>query len=456
MLELVPRYLERLDPTRDRTRRMFETLGINAEALAWHRGLTVVVRLDPGADAARSLATAALVDLLVRLQPVVGSVVLDCTRADAMARDLQDRFPLEIRDVSNGAAAALAVSVGGASDSCDLLVDGAGWCLAVGETCPVEDDGNPVGPMAMGAVGAAEVFKLLFRTAHPDEPLSRRFVPHRGPFSLWNWSASWTSPALPETMWIDAVLVGAGGVGAGVITTLAPLGDRLQGRLNVVDDDRLDLYNLNRVTYARVEEADRGDEKVSSARAYLARRLGRLDVGAVPEVYRAFARRIARRKDRRYPLVMTGVDDDAIRYEVQRDLPRVLIDGATGSQGNLRLDRVGFGVSGCLGCARPPRPRPRRPEECDAPPAPHAPSISFLSALAGVLVAGEAIRVAAGIDTDGHYVEWTFTYPMNPELGGQVQFHPACPVACRDPLVLEAFRKKWAGGEADAGIAAVS
>src|SRR5439155_3960730 len=165
-----------------------------------------------------------------------------------------------------------------------------------------------------------------------------------------------------------------------------------------------------------------------SAREYLSARVPRVDVDVVSEEYRSFTRRIRRRAERRYPLVMTGLDHDEIRWEVQRDLPQVLIDGATGNQGNCRIDVVQFGEAGCIGCSRPPRPKPTEPGECDAPPARYAPSISFLSAFAGTVVAGEAIRVAAGAGRVGRYFEYTFAYPLNADLAGIAGFHPYCAV----------------------------
>ena len=37
-----------------------------------------------------------------------------------------------------------------------------------------------------------------------------------------------------------------------------------------------------------------------------------------------------RRNDRHYEVIVTALDDDDVRHEVQRELPRVLVDAATG------------------------------------------------------------------------------------------------------------------------------
>ncbi len=445
MLRLIPRYLERLNPSQDRTRIMLTNLGISPDTVDDLHGHAVVIRAGTSADSARVLVASQLVDLLVRLQPLVGAVYLDSRDPHAILGDLGERFPLEVQATDTTEDVSLAVGVGIRSESCDMVVDGAGWCLSVGDTCEVIGDGNPVGPMAAAEIGAGEAFKFLFRDAHPDDKLAKRFEFQHGQFSLWDYSTTLSSPAL-HPIDLDAILVGAGGVGAGVITTLSALGDHLRGRLVVVDQDRLDIYNLNRVTYARVAEADGEELKVFSAKEYMSGRVRHCDVVGEAETYRTFARRTPFRRDRKYPLVMTGLDKDEARWEVQRDLPRVLIDGATGLHGNCRVDKVRFGFAGCIGCSRPPRlAGPQDPAECDQPPAPLAPSISFLSGFTGTVMAGEAMKVALGAVGLEGYFEHIFTYPLNADLTGLPGFHPQCAVACQDPLVLQAYQAKWDG-----------
>ena len=61
-----------------------------------------------------------------------------------------------------------------------------------------------------------------------------------------------------------------------------------------------------------------------------------------------------RRPDRRYEVIVTALDDDDVRHEVQRELPRVLVDAATGRDANCRVERVLLGEWACLGCTRRP------------------------------------------------------------------------------------------------------
>ncbi|MGO8996511.1 MAG: ThiF family adenylyltransferase, partial [Polyangiaceae bacterium] len=215
------------------------------------------------------------------------------------------------------------------------------------------------------------------------------------------------------------------------------------GSLRIVDPDGLDLYNLNRVTFGRVDEAERSLKKVASAQAYLRPRTPALEVKPIELDYGRFKRLTPRREDRRYALVLTGLDTDDARLEVQMDLPRRLVDGATGAHVNCVVESVRFGEGGCLGCSRPPpAPPPAEPAHCDAPPAPHAPSISFLSAFAGTLVAAEAVKISLGHDAAGRF-EHYFTYGLNADLRGRVGLSPACKVECQRESVRAAFARKW-------------
>lgn len=444
MLRLVPHYLQELDPAQDRTRILFERLGVAAEAIDATTGVDVIVQLR-SEGYSRQLLARRLIDHVVRLQPLVSTVYVDSSNAEDLVGDLANRFPMETSIGVPGSA--ITVAVGADASTADLNLDAAGWLAAFEGEAGAGDDRNPIGALGAAAIGAGEVFKIAFSDLHPDNPLSKRFVFNSGRFSFWTMDQSSSSPKL-DAIQLDGVLVGAGGVGAGVIVVFAELETRVRGQIRIVDPDRLDLYSLNRLGYALVADARAGRLKVDSAREYLAARSPGLDVVATPELYRDFARSIGARAERRFPLVMTGVDSDDIRWEVQRDLPLLLIDGATGTQANCRIDRVTIGLGGCIGCSRPPQvARPLDPAECDDPPDRGAPSISFLSAFAGTVVAAEAIKSSLGREPGASsYFEHSFIYPLNPELTGVPGFREDCPVSCGATSVLRSYDEKWESG----------
>jgi len=439
LLRITPRYLEMLDPTKDRTRRLFERLGISSKDLDSVDGISLGIDVKTNTYS-RLLTAYHLLDLTLRLQPLVSDVFVEGLD-EATIRDLGQRFPCEVS--AGPPVTDVVIAVGNPSANADASVDAAGWTGAFGSNAGADDDHNPFGALAFAGLAAGEVFKLAFLAQYPTRNLAKRFVLAAGPFSFWDYSRTSLSPTL-EDVELAAVLVGVGGVGAAVINAFGELGPRLSGTITLVDPDHLDIYNLNRTLYATVEEAVRGELKVVAAARSLASRSA-VETIQVGRPYRDFAMSVGTRSERRFSLVISGVDRDDIRWEVQRDLPLVLIDGATGSQANCRVERIRFAEAGCLGCSRPPQGEgPMNPDECDAPPDPVAPSISFVSALAGTLAAAEAVKSSLGTGGLAGYFEHSFVYPPNPEMTGIPARRSDCPVGCSDPRVIDAFHAKWA------------
>lgn len=248
-------------------------------------------------------------------------------------------------------------------------------------------------------------------------------------------------------MRIDTTLIGAGGVGAGFIRAIGALGTRISGTLDVIDADVLTVDNLNRVSYATLDAALRGAEKVAEATAFLQRQCSHLLVTPYPVTFDTFKRRTPRREDRRYDVIVTGLDNDDARWEVQRDVPRILIDGATGRDMVTRVERVEFGRYGCLGCSRVPVPvAPGQPVNCDAPPDDCAPSLSFLSAFPGIVAAGEVIKEAQSASGLHGRFDHAFRYGPNPDLVSTPAFRADCAVGCKRESKLGQYRRKYLPG----------
>jgi molybdopterin/thiamine biosynthesis adenylyltransferase len=267
--------------------------------------------------------------------------------------------------------------------------------------------------------------------------------PWRGKFSFASFASDDASPSFGEVI-LDTTLVGVGGVGAGFIRTIAGLGDRVSGVLRLVDADILTTDNLNRVSFASLAGALAGTSKVVEAEALLARCCPHLRVFGHEMQFDEYKRRLGSREERRYDVVVTGLDDDEARREVQRDLPRILIDGATGRDMVARVERVEFGKYGCLGCSRPNAPIRDDQADCDAPPDPHAPSLSFLSAFPGVLAAGETIKEATGIQRLRGRFDHVFRYGPNPDMRSTPGIRTDCAVQCGTPSKLAQYERKYA------------
>lgn len=440
-VSLRPLLHELVSEDQSRTLRQLEALGVDLAVGPTGSAVSIVV--PPDASPARRLLANATLDYTLRLDPLVSNV-----RAigfeDGELADIAERVPFEI---SVEQPPSYAVAVGGASPGTDLIVDAHGWLASLGNVLdqPEEPIVNPVGPLAAAAMAAGEVFKALFALNYPDAPLTRRFVAGSGAFSCFDYSFEGANPPI-EPFALDAFLIGLGGVGAAVVRTVGELRSDVSGRLRLVDADKLSTDNLNRVLYTRVKAAVDEEPKVDEAKLYLDARLPNLEVSKHQETFENFKRNLApRRHDRHFDLVITGLDNDDARHEVQRDLPRVLIDGATGRDANLTVERSMIGQWGCLGCTRQMLPPIDPNIECDDPPDNRAPSLSFVSGLAGTLAVAELLKEILAPDAAlrGSF-DHVFIYGPNPDLVSEPAFSPTCRIDCQNPAVLRAYKEKYA------------
>jgi hypothetical protein len=445
VISLRPRLHELVSDEESRTLRQLEVLGV--DTAVDQEGSVVSIEVSPDASPARRLLANATLDYVLRLDPLVSEVHVTGFEDDVLA-DLAERVPYERSEAVTGAAA-YSVAIGAPSASADLVVDGQGWLASIGHVLDQHEETivNPFGPLVAAALAAGEVFKTLFALNYPDASLTRRFVSAAGTFSCFDYSFDGANPSI-EPFALDAFLIGLGGVGAAAVRTLGELGAHVSGQLRLVDADKLSTDNLNRVLYARWTAAVDEDPKVEEAKLYLDARLTNVDVSKYQDSFEEFKRELApRRKDRRYDVVISGLDNDPARHEVQRDLPRVLIDGATGRDANLTVERSVIGEWGCLGCTRQMAAPVDPDADCDDPPDDRAPSLSFVSGLAGTLAAAELVKemVAPDAALRGSF-DHVFIYGLNRDLVSEPAFSPTCRIECQDPARLRAYKEKYGSG----------
>jgi molybdopterin/thiamine biosynthesis adenylyltransferase len=448
METLRPRLSRLIESAENRTLRELEALGVSEAEAANTMGRIVEIRVPDHASRSRRLLACALLDSVLRLDPLVVEVRVEGFDP-ATLEEIRTHVPFESCERSSGTTDYL-ISVGEVDSEANLVLDGSGWIVDLGGIIDSGSENpmlNPVGPLAAAALGTGEVFKALFARTYPAAPASDRFVEASGRFSFFDYTPDGTNPPL-KPFELDGFLVGVGGVGAGVVAVVGELGESVTGCLRLIDHDRLEVDSLNRVGYARWQAAIDREEKASEAKRYLDARVENLKIDAHPERFGEFKQKLApRRADRHYDVVLTALDDDDVRHEVQRDLPRVLIDGATGRHANMVIERVLLGQWGCLGCTRRAPPAPTAVDEkaaCDQFPDERAPSISFLSALPGILAAGELIKEASGGEGSlrGAF-RHVFFYGLNPDMRDESEQVDTCVVRCGAPNVLREYARKY-------------
>jgi hypothetical protein len=438
MISLVPTLHDLVGSAASRNAAQLRELGVEPN----DRGVRLAVNIERVPSQGRWLLASTLIDMLLRLDPLVREVQVAAPEAELqqLVSDLRTRLPFETSDT--GTVADFMIGIGPGSTGSDLVVDALGWLSAIGLHLDARDDGNPIGPLVGAALAAAEAFKWAFGTAYPVRAAELELVPWSGVFSSFSYGLDQANPAISDVR-IATHLVGVGGVGSGFVRAIAGLGHRVTGSLELVDEDFLTTDNLNRVSFATLDGAERGIAKVLEAEAFLKAHCPRLSIAAHKATFDTYKRRVPRRVDRLYDVVVTGLDSDEARLEVQRDLPRILIDGSTGKDMNARVERVEFGQYGCLGCTRQPIGAPRRPANCDAPPDPFAPSLSFLSSFPGFLAAGEVIKEGLGLPgLQGQFSHY-FRYGPNPDLLGTPAFRSTCSVGCQTQAKLAQFKEKY-------------
>ena len=184
----------------------------------------------------------------------------------------------------------------------------------------------------------AEIIKILLSPIVPGVRVTMDTC-----FNFWDYttSASYAELPLSPLKIPDAILVGAGGIGSAVVYALLQQRDILGG-LTLVDDDLIDNSNLNRVLYAREENA--GDAKADLAHLLLVQ-YTHLTTVSEKRKWGEYVR--SHRND--LCLVLGAVDEDLIRQSIQSDLPKIYVDGGTGIN-NWRVSRHNMLEDGCIYC----------------------------------------------------------------------------------------------------------
>ena len=217
---------------------------------------------------------------------------------------------------------------------------------------------NTFGALAAAGLVAAEAFKRLL------PPL-----PHRGglfdatPFSTWSYATSPDQgPELPDSLQIpgELLLAGVGAVGQGFIHALihAPA---LEGAIRIVDNDHVDDSNLNRYVLATAADAGMRIPKTLLATQALVERP--TFVHAESRDLKTVLDEISSGKLPRPSIVVSSLDNDEARYELQNLWPDYLFEGATGDT-LLQVSRHAYSEgTACLRCIHPPPAEGTRFEE---------------------------------------------------------------------------------------------
>ncbi len=211
-----------------------------------------------------------------------------------------------------------------------------GWNLVLEEDeSPTWDETLPIIAAITATVVVTEIVKRLLHS----------FIPSVRPicslnYSFYDYALHESGAPVPPSFKIPgAVLVGAGGIGSAFIYGLL-LQRNVSGDIVVIDHDKIDKTNLNRILYALSED-------IGSSKAEMAKRL--LEGHTAITVQPKLSRWAECFNEVDHSLILGALDDDDVRKSIQSDLPKVYLDGGTGVD-NWRVSRHDVLDSGCIFC----------------------------------------------------------------------------------------------------------
>ncbi|HEY8709233.1 MAG TPA: ThiF family adenylyltransferase [Burkholderiaceae bacterium] len=329
-----------------------------------------------------------LVSLLSRQFKVVSEIVLDVPAAAPLHRGVapfgvkatlietleecvnQVSGPhVKVARAGRGSAPDVALFIGNGTPVAPwhwrLYADG--WRFFVGIDGAVPDappqSGLAIGPYLCASHAAGEVFKLM-----------RGMKPGKGAFVRTHFASAWTMSGAEA--WADLVdgpsadqfgplpyfyFAGAGAVAQAAALCLGSSG--FTGSCSAVDKDALDLTNDNR--YALSTRGDDGESKVEILRTYM--EAHGFECRAVPEWWETFAtsggkhaRTVeirALERAYKFSIVLSCVDKNKPRHELQNVVPQLLIGGSTdGLTAKASIFDLGVKTA-CLKCHNPVQSR---------------------------------------------------------------------------------------------------
>ena len=304
---------------------------------------------------------------------------------------------------------------------------------------------NPIGAGVAACFGVCEVFKKLIPTQNYHQQMDS-FSFSALDYSLNKPDAE--NPPLPKTIKLGSVqVVGIGAVGSAVIAFLDFL--PIEGELELIDKEKINISNLNRYFIATTDDVSmprapisRSQDKVTIGQQYLSHKKG-IRVSSFFSSYEKYVEAYGRGKA---DVILPLVDNNSARHVVQLNMPHLSIYGTTGGW-MFSVSRQKAIEDDCIICRHPDREthdlpcgvveiaqqQPKKEEK------PVNAAVSFVSALPGILVAGELVK----LNYDKKYSKNFLQIDMasSPQYMQHLQLHPVETCICQVPWFRAVYQK---------------
>lgn len=236
-----------------------------------------------------------------------------------------------------------------ASESGNLYLGASGWTayFSANDPQPLRGDDNPLGALAAGTLGAAELFKFVFHDLLTGAFAKPSYVLSLLDYGTGGVDQAVREPELPGTIYLDAALFGCGSIGCGLLSGLL-LMPQLRGSITTVDNGVFDSKNPYKYSLIDWETGRQGLRKAAWAEAQInglanGRIAARSFHGTAEEYVASLP------VDYKIPLAFSAVDTTEARFQIQDALPRHIVNaGIDGT--SAEVSSHGFGQGPCLAC----------------------------------------------------------------------------------------------------------
>lgn len=273
-----------------------------------------------------------LIRILARLYPNL-QIINICNSNTAVETRLKN-IALEINpkiNLSTEISPTVCIIVGNSEHqpaNCKCFYIGSkGWIFKLSTTAPVESghSNNPLGAGAAACLGAANVFRYIFKdklnNADNDSELC---------FSLFDFNTTEINiendygDSIENFQFGEATLVGIGAIGNAVLWTLRNI-DSATGRITVIDNEKISLTNLQRYVLTSQSNISPNEiYKVDLAKEQL--KATKIKVMPIKLNWQEF---FSQAKNKKIEKILVAVDSAKARIEIQSGLPKKIFNSWT-------------------------------------------------------------------------------------------------------------------------------
>lgn len=205
----------------------------------------------------------------------------------------------------------------------NIRITSSGWVSYIACNANVETFSeylqNPIGAMGAACFASAEAFKRLLEINGCNKKWATNH-PTDLKFSFLDCTFSESNTDFPSTIDINNILlVGAGAVGSSFLYATSKVKD-LIGTILVLDPQLIDITNLNRCLTFFVGDVDKKKAKVVERYS-----TDKLTINGNDAKFNEFEK-----ENKEFPIIISTVDNNDARFDIQYDLPKIIFHGATG------------------------------------------------------------------------------------------------------------------------------